>query len=125
IQIPLLDFHVGLWASHSYLERYGRPKNRADLVRHRLIVYAKDFDKMVYPNVNWQLKDLDIKREDLLCIHSTSARIKAALAGVGIISLSEEAILASGNRLEQVLPHEQGPTVTMCFTYPSYFKGNK
>lgn len=125
IQIPLLDFHVGLWASSDYLERYGRPKTRPDLMRHRLIVYAKDFDKMVYPNVNWQLESLDIKREDLLCIHSTSARIKAALAGIGIISLSEEAILASGNRLERVLPDEQGPTVTMCFTYPAYFQGNK
>ena len=125
IQVPLLDFHVGLWASHSYLERYGYPKNLSDLMRHRLIIYAKDFDKMTYPNVNWHLKTLDIKQEDLLCIHSTSARIKAAHNGLGIISLSVEAIQASGYSLEKVLPSVQGPTVTMCFTYPSYLKENK
>jgi hypothetical protein len=55
IQVPLLDFHVGLWASSDYLERYGRPKSLADLRRHRLIVFAKDLDKMPYKNLNWHL----------------------------------------------------------------------
>jgi DNA-binding transcriptional LysR family regulator len=125
IQVPLLDFHVGLWASSDYLERCGRPKTMADLMRHRLIIYAKDLDQMTYPNVNWHLKNLDIKLEDLLCIHSTSARIKAAKNGLGIISLSTEAIYASGTSLERVLPNIEGPVVTMCFTYPSYLKENK
>jgi DNA-binding transcriptional LysR family regulator len=125
IQIPLLDFHVGLWASHDYLERFGRPKSIMDLARHRLITYAKDIDKMTYPNVNWHLKNLHTKPEDLLSIHSTSARIKAALNGLGIISVSAEAILASGNSLERVLPDIDGPIVTMYLTYPAYLKGNK
>lgn len=125
VQVPLLDFHVGLWASHEYLDRYGRPKSMSDLTRHRLIVYAKELDKMTYPNVNWHLRSLQIKSEELLFIHSTSARIKAALKGLGIISLSEEAILASGNILERVLPDLEGPTVTMCLTYPDYLKENK
>lgn len=125
IQIPLLDFHVGLWAAPEYLERYGRPKTIADLERHRLIVFAKDFDKMTYPNINWHLKNLNIKREDLICINSSRALIKAARNGFGIISLSGEAIQASGVSLERVLPNLQGPTVTMCLTYPSYLKENK
>jgi DNA-binding transcriptional LysR family regulator len=124
VQVPLHDFHVGLWASSAYLERYGCPKNQADLVRHRLLVFAKDFDKMTYPNINWHLKNLDIKREDLLCINSSSALIKAAQSGIGIISLSAEAVQASGYSLERVLPDLQGPTVTMCLTYPSYLKQN-
>lgn len=125
VQVPLHDFHVGLWASSDYLERYGCPKNQADLMRHRLLVFAKDFDKMTYPNINWHLKNLDIKRQDLLCVNSSSALIKAAHSGIGIISLSAEAIQASGYSLERVLPDLEGPTVTMCFTYPSYLKENK
>jgi DNA-binding transcriptional LysR family regulator len=125
VQIPLLDFHVGLWASPAYLERYGCPKVQTDLMRHRLLVFAKDFDKMTYPNINWHLKNLDIKREDLICINSSSALIKAALRGIGIISLSSEAIQASGYSLERVLPDTSGPIVTMCLTYPIYLKENK
>lgn len=125
VQVPLRDFHVGLWASSAYLKRYGCPKNQADLMRHRLLVFAKDFDKMTYPNINWHLKNLDIKREDLLCINSSSALIKAAQSGLGIISLSAEAVQASGYSLERVLPDLQGPIVTMCLTYPSYLKQNK
>lgn len=125
IQVPLLDFHVGLWASSEYLDRFGRPQSLTDLRRHRLFVFAKELDKMFYPNMDWHLRDLDIKQEDLWCIHSSSARIKAAHKGLGIISLSEEAIKASGYTLERVLPNVKGPTVTMCFTYPYYFKENK
>lgn len=125
VQTPLLDFHVKLWASEVYLERYGRPQNLTDLKRHRLLVFAKDFDKMFCPDMDWYLKNLDVKREDLFCIHTTRARIKAAYNGLGIMSLSEEAIQASGYSLERVLPDLEGPTITMCLTYPSYLKDNK
>ncbi|MGV8947666.1 MAG: LysR family transcriptional regulator [Lutibacter sp.] len=125
VQVPLHDFHVGLWASSAYLQRYGYPKNQADLIRHRLLVFAKDFDKMTYPNINWHLNNLGIKREDLLCINSSSGLIKAAKSGIGIISLSAEAVQASGYSLERVLPDLHGPTITMCLSYPSYLKQNK
>jgi LysR family transcriptional regulator for bpeEF and oprC len=125
IQVPLRDFHVGLWAAPAYLERYGCPKKPSDLMRHRLLVFAKDFDKMTYPNINWHLKDLDIKSEDLVCINSSTALIKAARRGLGIISLSAEAVQASGQLLERVLPDFHGPTVTMCLTYPSHLQQNK
>ena len=125
IQVPLRDFHVGLWASPEYLERYGVPKKQTDLLRHRLLVFAKDFDKMTYPNINWHLKNLDIKPENLICINSSAALIKAAQNGLGIISLSQEALMARGSSLVRVLPSMQGPTVTMCLTYPSYYQKNK
>jgi hypothetical protein len=41
------------------------------------------------------------------------------------MSISSEAIQASQHSLERVLPDVQGPTVTMCLTYPSYFRGNE
>jgi DNA-binding transcriptional LysR family regulator len=125
VQVSLLGFHVHLWASASYLERYGRPQTLADLIRHRLILYTTDLDKMTYSSVNWHLKNLDLKQANLLCIQSTTARIKAAYNGLGIISVSAEAIQASGYSLERVLPAVPGPLVTMCFTYPSYLKENK
>ncbi len=80
---------------------------------------------MTYPNINWHLKNLDIKSEDLLCINSSAALIKAARNGLGIISLSAEAIEASGYSLVRVLPDLEGPMVTMCLTYPTYFQQNK
>jgi DNA-binding transcriptional LysR family regulator len=123
-QVPLLDFHVGLWASRTYLDHYGRPKNFSDLQRHKLIFYTKDLDQMTYPNLNWHLINSNINISEQMCINSTAGLLKAADLGLGIISLSEENIKAAGYRLEKVLPEIQGPIVTMCLTYPNYWKGN-
>ncbi|MFN7710506.1 MAG: LysR family transcriptional regulator [Holosporales bacterium] len=127
IQTPLLEFHVGLWASPDYLDRYGRPHHLEDLVRHKLIVFARDFDQMTYPNIDWHIKSLNQTFQgrplDMVCINSTRALIKAAYQGLGIISLSREAIRATGYTLERVLPDIDGPTVSMCLTYPKYWGG--
>ncbi len=123
-QFPLLDFHVGLWASKSYLERYGYPQTLKDLEKHKLMVYAKDINQMTYPTLHWYMKELDIKIENLMCINSSHGLIKAAHEGLGIITLSKENIRVSGFELERVLPDIDGPVVPMCFSYPKYWKGN-
>lgn len=124
IQVPLLDFHVCLWAATSYLDQYGRPENINELGRHKLIFYTKDLDQMTYPNLNWHLKDCEINIDEHICINSTVAFIRAAELGLGIISLSEENIKAGGYKLEKVLPTIKGPTITMCLTYPTYWEKN-
>ncbi len=123
-QVPLLNFHVGLWASKIYLERYGHPKTISDLQHHKLVLFTNELDQMTYPNLNWYLKDSKVDIRDHICIRSTHGLIKAAHLGLGIISLSEENVRASGYKLERVLPEISGPTVSMCLTYPKYWEGN-
>lgn len=125
VQFPLLDYHVGLWASPGYLEHFGTPQSLKDLERHKLIVYSKEINQMTYSSLHWHLQDINIKLNDLTCINTSNGLIKAAHAGLGIISLSAENVAASGIPLQRVLPHIHGPKVTMCLTYPKYWYGNK
>lgn len=123
-QVKLLDFHVGLWASKEYLDHYGRPKSLCELERHKLILFTKEIDQMTYPTLNWHLIGSNIDLQKQMCINSSTGLIRAALRGLGIISLSEENIKAAGCKLEKVLQDVKGPTVPMCFTYPEYWDGN-
>jgi len=123
-QVPLLSFHVGLWASKEYLDHHGRPKTLSDLQKHKLMLFTKELDQMTYPNLNWYLKDSNITIPNQMCINSTLGLLKAAHHGLGIISLSEENVRAAGYRLERVLPEIKGPTVPMCLTYPTYWEDN-
>lgn len=124
-QVPLLDFHVGLWASKKYLDQHGRPQTLSDLKNHKVILFTKELDQMTYPTLNWYLKDSHVRIPNQMCINSTIGLLNAAHHGLGIISLSEENLKAAGYDLERVLPEIKGPTVPMCLTYPSYWKENK
>ncbi|MBN9342891.1 MAG: LysR family transcriptional regulator [Holosporales bacterium] len=123
-QVPLLNFHVGLWASKKYLDQYGRPTSLSDLQKHKVMLFTKELDQMTYPNLNWYLKDSNVMIPNQMCINSTLGLLKAAHHGLGIISLSEENIRVAGYQLERVLPEINGPTVPMCLTYPTYWKDN-
>ena len=123
-QFDLLDFHVKLWASPAYLAKYGVPKTLEELEKHRLLVFATNFDDKTYPNVNWFIDPLRNKNLKMTCLNSSKALIKAALLGVGIVSLSEEAILAHGGNLCPILQEIPAPKVTMSLSFPIYLEDN-
>ena len=123
-QFDLLDFHVKLWASPDYLAKYGVPETLEDLERHRLLIFATNFDDKTYPNVNWFIDRLQNKNLKTTCLNSSKALINAASLGIGIISLSEEAILAHGANLLPILQDISAPKVTMSLSFPAYLEGN-
>jgi DNA-binding transcriptional LysR family regulator len=123
-QFDLLDFHVKLWASQDYLEKYGIPETLKDLEEHRLLVFATKFDDKTYPNVNWFIDRIQNKNFKVTCLNSSKALIEAASLGIGIISLSEEAILAHSANLVPILQQVVTPRVTMSLSFPAYLEGN-
>lgn len=125
IQIPLLDFHSALWASEKYLKRYGEPQNIEDLQRHQFLSFTKDFIHTVYPTLNWHLNAANVPLENITCINTTEGLVRATNEGLGILSLSVESIAAKGYKFKRILPGLKGPIITMCFTFPNYWKDSK
>lgn len=98
----LIDYRLGLYASTAYLERYGVPRDGADLLRHRLIGYI---DELLYA------PELDYLH--LVCPQGTPrfrsanliAQFQAVTAGMGIAVLP--AFIAQGAaELKPVLADE-------------------
>ena len=126
-QVLLKNYHIGLWASKGYLEKYGRPSNVVDLAHHKIICFERNWNKRAYPTMNWYMNNTDIqlKHEDVHIIRSSVGVMKAAEGGMGIFSLSEESIEILGMSFERVLPDLEGPVVPMCFSYPKAWKNHK
>lgn len=98
----LIDYRLGLYASRSYLERCGAPRNRADLAAHRLIGYIDellytpelDYLHLVYPQGTPRFRSANL-----------IAQFQAVASGMGIAVLP--AFIAHGVAgLESVLPDE-------------------
>ncbi len=124
IQLPLLKFHSSLWASKTYIKRYGLPENLEDLQRHHFLSFTKDFDHKSYPTLNWHINRANIPLDNVTCINTTAGLVRAAAEGQGILSLSLESIMAKNYEFVRILPEINGPIVIMCFTYPAYWKDN-
>jgi DNA-binding transcriptional LysR family regulator len=127
IQVKLRDFHIGLWASKKYIQRYGYPEHIADLSRHILICFERNWPDRAYPTMNWYVNNTNfvLKPENVIVIKSSVGIMKAAQEGLGIFSLSEESIRTMNMSFERILPNFEGPIVPMCFSYPKAWQGHK
>lgn len=126
IQRKLLEVHISLYASPSYLAKHGAPKNVDDLDEHRIIAYQQ--------GVPTPMKELDwaqrAGREDakprqpLLEINNVYGMLRAVESGFGIASVPD--YMAKGNpNLVKVLPNLPGPSFDVYFIYPSDLKRSK
>lgn len=127
IQVKLKDFHIGLWASKSYIKRYGMPEHVEDLSRHTILCFERNWTDRAYPTMNWYMKNTHIKLqpENIIVIKSSVGIMKAAQEGLGIFSLSQENIQTMGMNFERILPDLEGPVVSMCFSYHQTWKNYK
>jgi DNA-binding transcriptional LysR family regulator len=119
-QLPLVTYHVKLWASPEYLKKFGTPKSVADLDKHRLLAYGFNlFDVYHHSNsVDWMLQ-VGVNKEKLrtpfFSITSHQGLYNAASQGFGIIQLPIETIKLRDSKLVQVLPDLEEPTIEYRF----------
>jgi len=94
IQKHLLSYHLKLYASPKYLDKFGYPKKLSDLDNHRLIAFYSD-KPGILGNVDWILtvgcKD-GKKRTPYLQVNSSIGLLQAAVNGIGIICFGVESI---------------------------------
>lgn len=114
------ELPMGAFASRAYLDRRGRPKRLADLVRHDLV--GMDADDAIIRGL--QAAGIALTRDNfsVRCDdHLVYNRLVEEGAGIGMMPLFV------GNRLqglERVLPRVTGPTLPLWLLVHRELKGN-
>jgi DNA-binding transcriptional LysR family regulator len=126
IQRHLMTVHMHVYASPTYIKRYGLPKSADELENHKVIVYGEETRPPV-PDTNWLLR-LGVKgegrRRPCLTVNNVYAIQRAAEAGLGLAALPEFIVLGNSN-LVRVLPEIEGPRIDAYFVYPEELRNSK
>lgn len=114
----LLSFNLKLYASKSYLEKFGIPKSVEDLEHHRLIASSTRGD--FFQDINWHLR---LCNKELKPYLVADHLFSAVSEGLGITTLSQENVHLKGcDFLQEVLPDVRGPSVNAYLIYPEFLK---
>lgn len=120
VQEYLMTWHVGLYASYKYIERFGTPKTIQDLDQHRLLSLNPSRTP-AYHQAYWYLTfgkmNNEPPRDPFMSIDSLPALIDCVVQGMGITALSAELPIIKQGRLIQVLPEIVGPQVDIYYIY--------
>ncbi len=126
IQRHLVTANIHIYASTSYLNRYGMPHKPVDLDNHRVVVYG-DENRPPVPDVNWLLR-LGLEKNQMrradLTINNVYGVMNAVQAGAGIGALPDFVALGNDN-LVQVLPDVKGPQFDAYFVYADEMRASK
>lgn len=117
----LFTFHNYLYASETYLKKYGAPKNIADLDNHHLISSYPEMPGH-RGNVDWHLKkdhDVHTYRRARFAVDSSACSLEAAEKGMGIVSVGQEFPYLERYGLVKILPHH-GSDVDIFFISRSF-----
>jgi DNA-binding transcriptional LysR family regulator len=120
VHVYLSSYPLALYASQSYLDKYGTPKSIEDLEHHRLIGFSKD-KSIAFGPADWHLSlgcNPGEIREPFFQVNSAIGLIKVAQDGLGIISVSQYRESAPQDNLVQVLPDIEGPMIDLYYIYP-------
>ena len=126
IQRHLFTMHIHIYASPSYVKRFGMPQSTAELGAHRLLVYGDDTRPPV-PDVNWLLR-LGVEggemRRPAMSVNNVYAILRAVQNGAGLGGLPEY-MAQDGSDLVRVLPELEGPQIDAFFVYPEEVRASK
>lgn len=122
IQAYLMTFHLKLYASKEYLDKFGIPKSPSDLDRHQLLAYGDLQTPHPFGQANWHLtlgQKKGFVRHPHIMLNSAIGLFNFAVAGAGIVSLSEEHPFLNTSSLIEVLPSVESPTIDAYFIHSS------
>ncbi len=127
IQIPLLKGQIKLFASPTYLKKFGVPQTTEDLDYHRLITYKGDY-YTAYGSTNWVLnvgvKGGQALRKSYFEIESLQGMLISAQYGYGITELPDILITPETGLIE-VLPYLKGPILEVYYIFPEKRQNSK
>ncbi len=126
VQRRLLTVHNHLYASPTYLKRYGTPRNLADLQDHKLITYGEDTPPPVI-EINWLQKAgraQGIELNPVLTVNNIYGLVLAVENDVGIASLPDY-MIAEHPKFIRVLPDVAAPSFDTYLVYPDELRETK
>lgn len=127
IQRHLASFHMPIYASREYLEKYGTPRTLKELAQHKLISFAGWH--LPLPHINWLMNRLVKEKifpqpKASLAINNVAAIGTAIAAGNGIGTLPFYTAAAHSN-LVRILPEVHSPLAEAFFVYPEELRSSK
>jgi len=125
IERKLGTISQSLYASDTYLAKYGAPTSLADLDNHKMIGFSGD-TPLIITGTNWALKvgrEEDNMREPVLAVNNLHGIMRSAEAGIGIAGLPDY-MTALSRRLVRVLPQVKGDPFDIYFVYPTELRGS-
>lgn len=122
IQEHILTRTQHLYASSNYLKIYGTPKVLSDLKNHRIVMFGNPSIRLPYSEVFWLStlcsSELGWDLDPYMVVNSVECLYQAAIADIGIISLSNDSRLLHNKDLVRVLPDMSSPEVKVYCVYP-------
>lgn len=114
--------HIRLYASESYVKKYGLPERTEDLKDHRLIAYEPSPE--IYSTMNWHLftgVPFGRAHEPVIRTSCFKTATHMVSSGVAIGALVEES-LPKDHKLVRVLPSLEGRVLDFFYIYPTAHK---
>ena len=124
IRFPLYEFQFRIYSSPEYIEKYGIPKDVAELSKHKIVAFGHDVEPSI-PDVNCILDLLPKKKKVKVLYVSNMYGVMRAIGGGAGIGALPEYMKISSNNLVPILPDAKTPKAVIYFTYPSELKGSK
>jgi len=119
-----VPYRFRIYASRSYLEKYGVPQKPEDLDHHRLIVFGNEMPHLDH-NLDWLLQvGAQKTRIPYLVISNGQAIYEAARSGIGIAALHKY-MVGNDPEMVEILPDLPKTTVYRYITYPSHLASLK
>jgi len=125
IQRRLFTVHMHLYASPSYLQRFGWPQTLADLDAHRIVSFGVPVPQYL-KDVNWLEvagREPGNPRQAILRINNLLSIKNAIAKGIGIAVLPDY-MVENDPGLERLLPEADVPSFATYFVYPSELKNS-
>jgi len=123
IQRRLFTVHFHLYASPSYLVKYGKPENINDLKNHRIVTFGLPVPTHL-SELNWLETVGDFEggqRIPTLQINDLLSIRRAVQTGVGVAMLPDY-LVEKDSGLVQLLPETEVPSFDTYFAYPEAMK---
>ena len=124
IRFPLYEFQFKIYSSPEYIEKYGIPKDVAELSKHKIVAFGHDVEPSI-PDVNCILDLLPKKKKVKVLYVSNMYGVMRAIGGGAGIGALPEYMKISSNNLVPILPDAKTPKAVIYFTYPFELKGSK
>jgi len=125
IERKLGTISQSLYASDSYLAKYGAPQSAEDLDNHKTIGFSGP-NPLRITGTNWALRvgmPEGELRKPVLAVNNLHGIMRSAEAGIGIAGLPDY-MTALSRRLVRVLPNVKGDDFDVYFVYPTELRGS-
>jgi len=114
-----------VYASDTYLAKYGAPNSIADLDNHKIVAFGSLIPPKLHSS-NWLLslgRAPGNPRPAALEVNNLHGIMRAAEAGIGLVGIPDY-MVAMSRRLVRVLPTVKGEAFDVYFVYPSELRGS-